>query len=107
MRAIREKRLVFIDERGSGRSTKLDEPSGYTVSNMADDVEAVRRALGLGKISMLGHSYGGVLAQAYALKYQEHLSHLILASTFHSTRQLNDVFKKMMAAMTPWPLIEG
>src|SRR5262249_17454669 len=37
-------RLVFIDERGSGRSTKLEDPSGYTVENMADDVEAVRRA---------------------------------------------------------------
>jgi proline iminopeptidase len=94
-------RLVFIDERGSGRSTKLEDPSGYTVENMADDVEAVRRALGLGKISLLGHSYGGVLAQAYALKYQDNLTHLILASTFHSTRQLNDVFKRMMASMTP------
>jgi proline iminopeptidase len=94
-------RLVFIDERGSGKSTKLEDPSGYTVENMADDVEAVRRALGLGKISLLGHSYGGVLAQAYALKYQENLTHLILASTFHSTRQLNEVFKRMMAAMTP------
>jgi len=94
-------RLVFIDERGSGRSTKLDDPSGYTVENMADDVETVRSALKLGKISLLGHSYGGVLAQAYALKYQENLSHLILASTFHSTRQLNDAFKRMMAAMTP------
>jgi proline iminopeptidase len=97
----RTNRLVFIDERGSGRSTRLEEPSGYTVENMADDVEAVRRALGLGKISLLGHSYGGVLAQAYALKYQDNLSHLILASTFHSTRQLNDVFKRMMASMTP------
>jgi proline iminopeptidase len=94
-------RLVFIDERGSGKSTKLDDPSDYTVENMADDVEAVRRALSLGKINLLGHSYGGVLAQAYALKYQDNLSHLILASTFHSTRQLNDVFKRMMAAMTP------
>jgi len=94
-------RLVFIDERGSGKSTKLDNPKGYTVENMADDVEAVRRSLGLGKISLLGHSYGGVLAQAYALKYQENLTHLILASTFHSTRQLNDVFKRMRAAMTP------
>jgi proline iminopeptidase len=97
----RTNRLVFIDERGSGKSTKLDDPSGYTVENMADDVETVRRALGLGKVSLLGHSYGGVLAQAYALKYQDNLTHLILASTFHSTRQLNDVFKKMMAAMTP------
>ncbi len=78
----RHNRLIFIDERGSGRSEKLDDPSGYTVENMVEDVEAVRQELGLGKISLLGHSYGGVLAQAYALKYQQNLTHLILASTF-------------------------
>ncbi|HEX4822916.1 MAG TPA: proline iminopeptidase-family hydrolase [Candidatus Polarisedimenticolaceae bacterium] len=97
----RTNRLVFIDERGSGKSERLEDPSGYTVEAMADDVEAVRRTLGLGKINLLGHSYGGVLAQAYALKYQENLAHLVLASTFHSTKQLNAVFRKMMAAMTP------
>jgi proline iminopeptidase len=97
----RTNRLVFIDERGSGRSEKLEDPTGYTVENMAEDVEAVRVALGLGKISLLGHSCGGVLAQAYALKYQRNLTHLILASTFHSTRQLNAMFREMMAAMTP------
>ena len=97
----RTNRLVFLDERGSGKSERLQDPAGYTVEAMADDVEAVRRALGLGKINLLGHSYGGVLAQAYGLKYQENLSHLVLASTFHSTKQLNAVFRKMMAAMTP------
>ena len=94
-------RLIFIDERGSGRSQKLEDPSGYTVENMAEDVEAVRSALGLGKINLLGHSYGGVLAQAYALKYQENLSHLILCSTFHSTSKMNQVFSKMKEKMNP------
>ena len=94
-------RLVFIDERGSGRSERLEDPSGYTVESMADDVEAVRKALSLDAISVLGHSYGGVVAQAYALKHQDHLTHLILASTFHSTRQINDVFRRMVAAMSP------
>jgi proline iminopeptidase len=60
----RQHRLIFIDERGSGRSQKLQEASGYTIENMVEDVEAVRRALNLGKISLLGHSYGGALAQA-------------------------------------------
>jgi proline iminopeptidase len=94
-------RLIFIDERGSGRSQKLEDPSGYTVENMVEDVEDLRVALGLGKINLLGHSYGGVLAEAYALKYQEHISHLILCSTFHSTKQLNDVFVQMKASMAP------
>jgi proline iminopeptidase len=97
----RTNRLVFIDERGSGKSERLEDPTGYTVEAMVEDVEAVRRELHLGKINLLGHSYGGVLAQAYALKYQDNLAHLVLASTFHSTRQLNEVFRKMMAAMTP------
>jgi proline iminopeptidase len=94
-------KLVFIDERGSGRSSGLEDPSGYTVENMVEDVEAVRTALNLGKINLLGHSYGGVLAQAYAFKYQQNLSHLILCSTFHSTKQLNDVFQQMLAKMSP------
>jgi proline iminopeptidase len=97
----RTHRLVFIDERGSGRSEKLEDPAGYTVETMVEDVEAVRLGLGLGKISLLGHSYGGVLAQAYALKYQKNLSHLVLASTFHSTAKMNEVFKNIKAKMTP------
>lgn len=97
----RSHRLIFIDERGSGRSEKLEDPAGYTVENMAEDVEAVRRALGLGKVALLGHSYGGVLAQMYAFRHPENLTHLILCSTFHSTTALNDVFRKMKEAMNP------
>ena len=97
----RENRLIFIDERGSGRSQKLEDPTGYTVENMVEDVEDVRQALDLGKISLLGHSCGGVLAQAYALKYQENLSGLILCSTFHSTAKMNEVFKKIKEKMAP------
>ena len=95
----RHNQLVFIDERGSGRSQKLSDPAGYTVENMVEDVEAVRQALNLKKIALLGHSYGGVLAQAYALKYQKNLTHLILCSTFPSTSQMNEVFKKMKEKM--------
>jgi proline iminopeptidase len=95
----RNHKLVFIDERGSGQSEKLADPTGYTVEAMVEDLETVRRELGLGKIDLLGHSFGGVLAQAYALKYQQNLDHLVLCSTFHSTRKLNDVFRVMKEKM--------
>jgi proline-specific peptidase len=95
----RTNKLVFIDERGSGRSEKLEDVKQYTVENMVSDVEAVRVGLGLGKFSLLGHSYGGVLAQAYALKYPEHLSHLVLASTFASTKEMNQVLAKIKSQM--------
>jgi len=98
---MRTSRLVFIDERGSGKSSKLDDPKQYTVANMVEDMEAVRQALGLGKISLLGHSFGGVLVQAYAFKYQKNLSHLILGSTFASTKEINQALAKMKAEMNP------
>jgi len=97
----RKNRLIFIDERGSGRSQKTENTSVYTVENMVEDVEAVRKELDLGKISLLGHSCGGVLALAYALKYQENLSHLILCSTFHSTKKMNEVLKNIKDKMAP------
>jgi proline iminopeptidase len=95
----RHNRVVFIDERGSGKSEKLEDVKQYTVENMVEDVEAVRRALDLGRINLLGHSYGGVLAQAYALKYQSHLRHLVLCSTFSSTSAMNQVFVRMKEKM--------
>ena len=98
---MRSNRVIFIDERGSGRSQKLENPAAYTVENMVEDVESVRQGLELGKINLLGHSCGGVLAQAYALKYQENLTHLILCSTFQSTKKMNGVFKKMKEKMAP------
>ncbi len=97
----KDNRLVFIDERGSGQSQKLQDSTQYTVENMVEDVEAVRKALDLGKMSLLGHSYGGVLAQAYALKYQQHLTHLILCSTFPSTSQMNQVLADIKKNMSP------
>jgi proline iminopeptidase len=91
--------LIFVDERGSGRSPRLEDTTQYTPEKMADDVEAIRVALQLGKIALLGHSYGGVVAQAYAFKYQTNLSHLILGSTFSSTRELNLALARMKLAM--------
>jgi proline iminopeptidase len=97
----RHNQVIFIDERGSGQSQKLEDASQYTIENMVEDVEAVRQALGLGKMSLLGHSYGGALAQAYALKYQRNLTHLILASTWSSTKALNELFVRMKQNMAP------
>ena len=97
----RTHRLIFIDERGSGRSERLEDVTQYTIEKMADDVEAVRVALNLGKIDLLGHSCGGVLAETYALKYQQHLNHLILNSTFASTSEMNAVLAREKAQMPP------
>ncbi len=72
--------LIFVDERGTGRSARV-APHTATTANMVEDIESLRQHLGLGKIALLGFSFGGFLALAYAVKYGHHLSHLLLIDT--------------------------
>ncbi len=74
-------RLIYVDLRGVGRSDRVRPPGGYTVSSAVDDLEALRRALGVESWSILGYSYGGVVAQLYALEHPERLDRLVMAST--------------------------
>jgi proline iminopeptidase len=76
--------IVYFDAFGRGKSDTAKDISEYTLARDIEDIEGLRVALGFDKINVLGHSYGGVVAQGYALKYPEHVKHLILANTFHS-----------------------
>jgi proline iminopeptidase len=86
--------LVFFDQRGTGRSDKAD-PREYTIEANVQDVEQLRRELHLESILLLGHSWGGMLAQAYVLRYPKHVSKLILADTVSSIEELNTVLARM------------
>ena len=88
----RHRRLVLIDERGSGRSQQLEDRTQYTLVSMANDIEAVRLALDLGKIDLLGHSFGGILAQAVAVHHPAGIRRLILACTGSSAARINADF---------------
>ncbi|MBS7565248.1 alpha/beta fold hydrolase [Mucilaginibacter sp. Bleaf8] len=76
--------LIYFDAFGRGKSDTAKVVSEYTLARDIEDIEGLRKALKLDKVTLLGHSYGGLVAQGYALKYASHLSHLILANTFHS-----------------------
>jgi len=77
-------RVIYFDAFGRGKSDHAKSPKEYTFDRDVEDVEGLRKALGLGKINVLGHSYGGMVAQAYALKYPESIKKLILSSTLFS-----------------------
>jgi proline iminopeptidase len=77
--------LVFIDHRGCGRSKKT-KASDYTLENNIEDIEALRKHLGLEKICILGTSYGGMVAQGYATRYPKRVEKLILVATAPSYR---------------------
>ena len=103
---LKRRELVLVDQRGTGRSMPLDcrdlqagsapdwiafpqcaqelgpRFSSYRTSASADDVNDVRRALGLGRITLYGDSYGTFLAQSYAFRHPETLSALVLDSAY-------------------------
>jgi proline iminopeptidase len=77
-------RIIYFDAFGRGKSDTAKNVKEYSLERDIEDIEGLRNALHLDKISLIGHSYGGVVAQGYALKYGQYLKHLILANSFHS-----------------------
>lgn len=87
--------LVFIDHRGCGRSKKT-KSSDYTLENNIEDVEALRKYLGLKMICLLGTSYGGIVAQGYAIRYPKRVDKLILVVTSPSHVFLTEAKKYLL-----------
>jgi pimeloyl-ACP methyl ester carboxylesterase len=73
--------LVLLNPRGTGGSDRPVDPGRYQIDDYVDDVEALREHLGLERMMLLGHSHGGVVAQAYAAKHAGRVRKLVLAST--------------------------
>ena len=72
--------LIFYDHRCNGRSEGA-EVSSMTLENLTADADALRQTLGFDKWAVLGHSFGGMVALEYALRYPQSLSYLVLMNT--------------------------
>jgi len=73
-------RVVFYDQVGCGRSELARDLAEYTVERDVQDLEALRKSLELERIHLIGSSYGGLLAIAYALVHPTVLRSLVSAS---------------------------
>jgi proline iminopeptidase len=86
-----ERPVVFYDQLGSGRSDRPGDPSLYRLERYVDEVMRVRDELGLARVHLFGHSWGGGLGLAYALAGHPGIESLVLASPLISTdRWLKD-----------------
>lgn len=72
--------VVYLDHRGNGRSVPSD-PSTWTLAQWGDDIVAFCAALGISRPIVLGQSFGGMVAQAYATRHPDHAAGIILSST--------------------------
>jgi len=78
--------LIYYDQRGRGKSADHVKPEDVTFASDIADMEKVRQYFHLDSITLLGHSWGTVLALEYALKYPEHVSRLILMNPAPASR---------------------
>ncbi len=79
--ASEQQRVIFYDQLGCGHSDQPNEPERWQVQRFVEEVDMVRRALGLERVHILGQSWGGMLAIEYALTQPKGLVSLVLANT--------------------------
>jgi proline iminopeptidase len=99
----------YYDQLGSAYSDQPDDPDLWELDRFVDEVEQVRQALGLNRDNffLLGHSWGGILAIEYALKYQQNLKGLVVSNMMASIPAYNDYAERaLMPAMDQTVLAE-
>lgn len=74
-------RLIFYDQRACGNSSGKLDSTQMNLHLFVEDIEAIRKSLNLGKVAILAHSWGGLVAMNYASKYSSNISGLILSNS--------------------------
>jgi proline iminopeptidase len=77
----KQRRVVFYDQRGVGRSAPLKPGQPCGLAEQIADLEAVRAHVGADQIDLLGHSWGGFLVMAYAARHPEHIHRLVIVDS--------------------------
>jgi proline iminopeptidase len=97
-------RLLFVDQRGQGRSGPSD-PRTWTLQQMGADVVTLTKSEGLSRYAVLGHSFGSLVALQNAVDFPGQASQTVISSGFPSARYLEHV-DRMLASFEPEELRE-
>lgn len=103
-----KRKVILFDQRGTGQSkVKMINEKTIALDLMIEDLESLRKHLGYEKISLLGHSFGGMYAMGYAAKYPQNIKHLILsASGAINIKSMNHVTDNIKRRLNPKALKE-
>lgn len=93
-------KLVYFDRRAAVQSRQHPERMA-SVYEMADDIDALRESLGLSRVTLLGHSFGGVIALNYALRHPANVNRLILVSAAAAIENPAEGEKRIVNKLTP------
>ncbi|HWP44064.1 MAG TPA: alpha/beta fold hydrolase [Blastocatellia bacterium] len=92
-------RLVYFDRRADLLSPRSTHEI-VSIDEMADDLDALRRALGLSRVTLLAHSFGGSIALNYALRYPAHVKRLILVSAAARIEDPGEAEHRLLKVLT-------
>jgi proline iminopeptidase len=90
-------KLIFYDQRASGRSTSAVDTNSMTMDNFVEDLEGIRKAFHIQRMDLLGHSWGGLVSLFYAVKHPEHLHALVLVNSTPASSAMRDASFGTMA----------
>jgi pimeloyl-ACP methyl ester carboxylesterase len=90
--------VILLNNRGIGGST--DDGQSFDIAKLADDTAQVIETLGIERANVMGWSMGGFIAQAFAMKYEDHVDKLVLVSTdrggIETDLASSDVWSKLL-----------
>lgn len=100
--------FIYYDQLGTGFSDNPNDVAFWNLDRYVEEVEQVRVALNLDKSNfyLLGHSWGGILAMQYALKYQQNLKGLVISNMMASCPKYGEYAKVLEKQMPPKVLQE-
>ncbi len=93
-------RVILYNPRGVGHSWSPARPSMYTIANLAEDVDALRAALDIDELHLLGFSFGGFVALEYAHRFERfenRLTSLLLCDAAGSAEELRQAMRLMLS----------
>ena len=93
-------RMVYLDQRGSGHSER-PWTDAYSIDILVEDIEGLRRRLGVPQVALLGHSFGGLLALEYAARYPQHVSQLVFAAGLYDAPYQCRLRQERLAEVRP------
>ena len=93
--------MYYYDQLGTGNSDVPDDTSLWTIPRYVEEVEEVRRGLGLENFVLYGQSWGGMLSIEYALRYQQHLRGLVISNMTASIKSYLRRLEELKDLLTP------
>ena len=97
-RLERAVQLIYFDQRGAGRSER-PWSGHYQLDTLVEDIESLRKTLGVPKLALMGHSFGGLVALEYAARYPEKVTRMVLVSAFSDGPSTCRVHRERVASL--------